>query len=162
MADKHQLQPMQLQQLLQRYSQCERELQASCKATPCQQQQTAYLSHWYCRCSAGDLTNNLNLPEKYQKMGRVLQAAEQQEVLDVYLVIVTREDHYACHYGETEIQDSRTLVTSWRTLDGGEPGWPPGDMDVFGDDTVLQVKVASTGCLHDFKFAFTSNKLALL
>ena len=137
---------MQLQQLSQRYNQHERELQASGKATLCQHQ-TAYPSHWYYRCSAGDLTNNQNLPDKYQKMGQVLQAAEQQEILDVYIGTVTCEDHCASQFGEAEVQDSITSVSNWRTLDGVHPGWPPDVMDVFGNDSVLQVDVASTGCI---------------
>lgn len=95
-------------------------------------------------------------------MGQVLQAAEQQQILDVYLVIVTHKELWASHYGEAERQESESQVTSWRTLDGGDPGWPPDDMAVYGNDSVLQVKVASTGCWNYFNLAFTSNLLSVL
>ena len=78
-------------------------------------------------------------------MGQVLQVAEQQQILDVYLVMVTHEDYCSCHYGEAEVEDSESRVTRWRTLDGVDPGWPLDEMDVFGKDSILQVKVASTG-----------------
>lgn len=78
-------------------------------------------------------------------MGQVLQAAEQEEILDVYLVIVTHEEYCTCHCGEAEVEDFESRVSSWHTLDGVQLGWPPDRMDVYGNDIVLQVKVASTG-----------------
>lgn len=42
----------------------------------------------HCRYKASDLENVQRLKEEYQKMARVLQAAQQEEILEVYLAKV--------------------------------------------------------------------------
>ena len=75
-------------------------------------------------------------------MGRLLQAAEQQGILDAHLVVVRHtqycSDSWSDDGGEDPIQ-SPYCAHSWRTLEGIDRGWEADVVNVYQSDKILQV-----------------------
>ena len=95
------------------------------------------------------------LQRGHRLMANLLHKAEQQGILDVYLVKVTHHEVFEYSYNEytcdrdrresdCELQDSETYIHDWRRLDGSEPEWEKECLHIVrdggeGTDCILQV-----------------------
>jgi len=81
-------------------------------------------------------------------MASLLAQAEQQGLIDVFLVMVTRQGLSVLQHqrGQSkadqfygELEDQKTTVDHWRRLDGSEPAWEQESLDSEKGDCILQV-----------------------
>lgn len=89
---------------------------------------------------AKELTHAKKLRREHQSIAGLLWKAEQQDLIDVFLVRVTHHQWLvnALHNWdeEFEVADSETYVDDWRSLSGKKPGWT--DEYTSHRDTILQ------------------------
>lgn len=81
-------------------------------------------------------------------MVSLLAEAEQQDLVDVFLVMVTHQGQVPQHrrghpkagrLHDAELEDQETTVDHWRRLDGSEPGRKQESLDTEKGDCILQV-----------------------
>ncbi|DBB06172.1 TPA: hypothetical protein ACH3X3_009724 [Trebouxia sp. C0006] len=96
---------------------------------------------------AKHIDNIKQLREEHQQMASLLAEAEQQGLIDVFLVMVTSTGFSAPHrqlgrskadgfYGISEHQ--KTTVAHWRRLDGSETALEEETLDLESGDCILQ------------------------
>ena len=94
------------------------------------------------------MTHAKKLRREHQSIAGLLWEAEQQDLIDVFLVRVTHHQWLvnALHNWdeEFEVADSETYVDDWRSLSGKKPGWT--DEYTSHRDTILQVKSLEGTC----------------
>lgn len=95
------------------------------------------------RLTAADLRSTERLSPQHQALARVLQDAEQQSILQAYLVMITYKQDCTELLQEgkeyPEYNSAMTDITDWRSLSGQDPGFH-GTMDCDGYDKILQVQ----------------------
>ena len=90
-------------------------------------------------------------------MGRLLQAAEQQGILDARLVVVTHAEYCSAHSPSSddnedlEVCNSDIHVHSWANLEGKDLGWYEREVHVDDHDTILQV-CSKQACRTELSF----------
>ena len=102
-------------------------------------------------------------------MARLLQEAQQQGLLDVYLVMVTNHEWLSvpqnrigyCKYDralDAEVESSENTCDHWRGLDGSKPEWEPQDetLKLGNQDLILQV------CQQSIPYSFATLLAGLL
>lgn len=95
------------------------------------------------RLTAADLRSTEKLSSQHQALARVLQDAEQQSILQAYLVMITYKQDCTELLQEgdeyPEYNSAITYITDWRSLSGQDPGLEYA-MDCDGYDKILQVQ----------------------
>ena len=94
------------------------------------------------------------LHEEHQQMARLLQEAEQQGLVDVFLVIVTHHawfcaPHHCCRnckqhsISEATVTKRETTVDKWTRLDDDDVDWKQETLDTDKGDCILQVSLTA-------------------
>ena len=99
------------------------------------------------RYEEADLDDVQKLQKEHQQMAALLQVAEQEGIIDVYLAMVTefeyctRDEDFFTDRCDEEVTHSDTTVDHWRSLDGRNPGWKKGQLNQYSHDSdcILQV-----------------------
>ena len=112
-------------------------------------------------------------------MAKLLQQAQQQGILDVYLVKITHHDRLevpknrpGCPSNrdeESEVKQREISIHGWRRLDGSQPGWGEQTLQHEEEDFILQVAPSALGlfipsrvCTHRLHAAMSCNVLTML
>ena len=85
-------------------------------------------------------------------MATFLQQAEQQGLVDVFVVTLTRQEWLSMPrnrigYSKSDkerdavLNEAETTIENWRRLDGKKPGWAEEEIDTDKGDCILQVNV---------------------